>query len=100
MVQGGLQGMASTVRWAVSATATRIRSTGGAMSQREGSQSRPAMSGDARCFVCNMPDAPCTCERCQRSFCAQHYDWVMKRCRQCEDDRARDHEATLRERQE
>eukprot|EP00959_Pyramimonas_sp_CCMP1952_P214420 4487077-Pyramimonas_sp.AAC.1 len=67
--------MASTVRRAASATATRVRSTGGTMSQREGSRSRPAMSDETRRFICNIPDAPYTRERCQRPFCALHYVW-------------------------
>eukprot|EP00959_Pyramimonas_sp_CCMP1952_P451785 9459087-Pyramimonas_sp.AAC.1 len=37
MVQDGLQGVTSTVRRAVSASATRIRPVGGAMPQREDS---------------------------------------------------------------
>eukprot|EP00959_Pyramimonas_sp_CCMP1952_P462429 9483233-Pyramimonas_sp.AAC.1 len=83
MVQDVLQGMTSAVRRAVSASATRVRSSGGTMSQREDSRSRPAMSDGTRCFVCNVPDAPRACERCRRAFCDRHSDWVMKRYVQC-----------------
>eukprot|EP00959_Pyramimonas_sp_CCMP1952_P172506 3604383-Pyramimonas_sp.AAC.1 len=87
--------MASTVRRAVSATATRVRTSGGIARQREGSQSRPAKTDTSRCCICNDPDAPHRCHRCERPFCELQFDWVLKRCHQCEQDRARDHEEAL-----